>query len=68
MLISSLVFVTAQVLFLYQSVDDFVMSNINNYNGRDLITAESGTVDFSSKLDDVDDEEEEGKSNSGKLK
>lgn len=34
-----------EVLFLYNQMDDFVMSNIGTYQGRKLINIESGKID-----------------------
>lgn len=48
-----------EVLLLYDGVDDFVMSNLHEYNGRKLVTAEAGSIDLatdgaSSKAEDSD--------------
>jgi HSP90 family molecular chaperone len=45
-----------EVLFLYNSIDDFVMSNLKNYNGRPLKSAEDSSIDLS-----VEDTEEQKK-------
>jgi TNF receptor-associated protein 1 len=42
-------FVSIQVLFLYNSIDDFVMSNLKNYSGRTLKSAEDASIDLSSE-------------------
>lgn len=34
-----------EVLFMYSPIDDFVMTNLNEYNGRQLVTAETASVD-----------------------
>ena len=39
-----------QVLFMYQPLDDFVMKNLQNFNGRKLISIESSEA--SSEHDD----------------
>lgn len=43
-----------EVLFLYNSIDDFVMSNLKSYNGRALKSAEDASI----KLDEELSEEE----------
>lgn len=49
-----------EVLFLYSTIDDFVMKNLGKYNKRTLMSAESGSVDFQSKDDEkVDSKEHE---------
>jgi HSP90 family molecular chaperone len=45
-----------EVVFLYTSIDDFVMSNLKNYNGRPLKSAEDSSIDLS-----VEDTEEQKK-------
>lgn len=35
-----------EVLLLYSTIDDFVMSNIKNYSGRELVSAETSTIDL----------------------
>lgn len=46
-----------EVLFLYQTIDDFVMSNTKTYSGRALVSAEASSV----KLDEAaGDNKEEG--------
>ena len=37
-----------EVFFLYNSLDDFVMSNLSKYNGRQLKTAESADLNLAS--------------------
>lgn len=34
-----------EVLFLYNPIDDFVMNNLREYNGRKLVTAETADLD-----------------------
>ena len=34
-----------EVLFMYSPIDDFVMTNLAEYNGRALVTAETASVD-----------------------
>jgi TNF receptor-associated protein 1 len=43
-----------EVLFLYNTIDDFVMSNLRNYNGRELVSAEDSKVDFNEPAKDVE--------------
>ncbi|OUW17519.1 MAG: molecular chaperone HtpG [Opitutales bacterium TMED158] len=38
-----------EVLFLYEPVDEYVMSNLNEYDGKTLVSADQGDI----KLDDV---------------
>jgi len=47
-----------EVLFMYSPIDDFVMTNLAEYNGRQLVTAETAAVDEleSKKSDDGDDD------------
>lgn len=42
-----------EVLFLYHTVDDFVMTNLKTYNGRPIVSAESSSINF----DELEDEE-----------
>lgn len=41
-----------EVLFLYQTIDDFVMRNVNAFNGRNLVSAETSTVDLNKDKED----------------
>lgn len=36
-----------EVLFLYSTIDDFVMGNVKTFGGRPLVSAETSTVDLS---------------------
>lgn len=38
-----------EVLFLYNTIDDFVMSNLKNYSGRPLKSAEDASIDLSAE-------------------
>lgn len=38
-----------EVLFLYSSIDDFVMNNIKTFAGRQLVSAETSSVDLDDK-------------------
>jgi TNF receptor-associated protein 1 len=46
-----------EVLLLYNSIDDFVMTNIRSYNGRELTSAENSTIDLGK--DKVDEAEKD---------
>jgi len=35
-----------EVLFLYNSIDDFVMANLKTYSGRELVSAETSSIDL----------------------
>jgi HSP90 family molecular chaperone len=50
-----------EVLFLYQTIDDFVMRNVNAFNGRTLVSAETSSVD----LDKEDKAEKDGEESTG---
>lgn len=43
-----------EVLFVYSSIDDFVMANLKSYEGRDLVSADKSEVDFPNSNDDAD--------------
>lgn len=43
-----------EVLFLYHALDDFVMQNLREYNGRNILSAESGNTEVSETKDDKD--------------
>ena len=38
-----------EVLFLYHSIDEFVMSNVAEYNGRKLVSAEASEIDLAAE-------------------
>ena len=47
-----------EVLLLYNTIDDFVMSNIRNFAGREMVSAESSKVDLGdASVDDAKDKE-----------
>ena len=50
-----------EVLLLYTAIDDFVMANVEEYEGRKLVSVEKGDIDLSalSKTGEDDKEEEE---------
>nr|CCA17288.1 heat shock protein 75 kDa putative [Albugo laibachii Nc14] len=41
-----------EVLFVTQSIDDFVMTNLTEYNGRKIIAAEKAKLDLETSQDD----------------
>ena len=47
-----------EVLFLYQTIDDFVMRNVNTFNGRSLVSAETSSVDLDKEGDKDEGEED----------
>lgn len=53
-----------EVLFLYNTIDDFVMSNIKTFSGRTLISAETSSVD----LEEIKDEEDSNNDNNNDIK
>ena len=55
-----------EVLFLYQTIDDFVMRNVNAFNGRNLVSAETSSVDLNKK-DGGEEKDKEGEEASVKL-
>ena len=47
-----------EILFLYNSIDDFVMSNIKTFNGRTLVSAEDSSINLdSNSIDKKNDTE-----------
>ncbi len=51
-----------EVIFIYSAIDDFVMANIGNYEGRQLVSVEKSDIDLSkfgkNKAKDGDDDKE----------
>lgn len=49
-----------EVIFIYSAIDDFVMTNLKNFEGRKLISCEKGdlSLDDKNEEDDKDDEDE----------
>lgn len=41
-----------EVIFVYSPIDDFVMSNLGKFQGRNLVSAEKGDIDLSKSKDD----------------
>lgn len=60
-----------EVLLLYNSIDEFVMTNLKAYAGRNLVSAEASTIDFGEEKEKKDEEkgkeEEKDKEESGRL-
>jgi HSP90 family molecular chaperone len=54
-----------ECLFLFNNVDDFVMTNLGTYGGRQLVNAASSAVDLGENPKSKDDEEKEGKEDDG---
>lgn len=52
-----------EVLFMYTAIEDFVMANLEKYEGRKLVSAEKSDIDLSEliKDDDKDNDKEEAK-------
>ena len=55
-----------EVLLMYSSIDDFVMANLETYEGRNLVSVEKGDIDLSKfakekkdKVDAKDDDDED---------
>ena len=51
-----------EVIFIYSAIDDFVMANIGNYEGRQLVSVEKSNIDLSkfgkNKKEDNSDEKD----------
>lgn len=57
-----------EVIFLYSTIDDFVMNNVKTFGGRPLISAETSSVDLNSERPkDKEQSEEEIKKESAAL-
>ena len=55
-----------EVLFMYTAIDDFVMNNLSQYNGRMLVSGESKDVDVGAGTDDESkDDAEDAAANDG---
>lgn len=50
-----------EVLFLYNTIDDFVMSNIKTFGGKTLTSAETSTVDLASEMKGTKEGSEDSK-------
>lgn len=44
-----------EVIFIYSAIDDFVMANLEKYEGRNLVSVEKGDIDLSALTNDDDD-------------
>lgn len=47
-----------EILFMYNTIDDFVMSTLKKFSGRDLISAETSSIDLSVEGQSADAKEE----------
>lgn len=50
-----------EVLLLYQTIDDFVMSNVKMYGGGKVVSAEESNIDFGIKVKTKGEENETNK-------
>ena len=50
---------TNQILLLYNTIDDFLMTNLKRFQGRDLVSAESSSIDLSKEKGQSEDEKSE---------
>jgi len=58
-----------EVIFIYSAIDDFVMSNLQKYSGRPLISAEKGGLDMDKEDEsDKDDEDKDSDMDNNKNK
>lgn len=48
-----------EVIFVYSAIDDFVMANLDKFQGRKIISAEKGDIDVGDKNEDNDEETSE---------
>jgi HSP90 family molecular chaperone len=55
-----------EVIFVYSAIDDFVMANLEKFQGRKIISAEKGDLDLGDKNEKA--EEEEPETGDGKAK
>ena len=57
-----------EVIFIYSAIDDFVMANIGNYEGRQLVSVEKSDIDLSkfgkNKKEDDEKDKDDGKESS----
>ena len=51
-----------EVLFLYSNIDDFVMTNIGEFEGRKVVSAESGSINLEAESSDASGAGKDGKS------
>ncbi|RYG63964.1 hypothetical protein EON64_14935, partial [archaeon] len=53
------------ILFLYNAIDEFVMGNLKTYGGRNLVSAETSTINFDAdKKDEAEKADTKGKEDS----
>lgn len=57
-----------EVLLVYSAIDDFVMSNVGKFQGRQLVSAETGGIDLDKPNKDTEKDEKSDDSNSEKSK
>ncbi|KAL3937986.1 MAG: hypothetical protein SGBAC_007007 [Bacillariaceae sp.] len=48
-----------EVIFIYTAIDDFVMANLDKYEGRNLVSVEKGDIDLSQFQSDEDKKKKE---------
>lgn len=53
-----------EVIFIYTAIDDFVMANLEKYEGRKLVSVEKGDIDLSQFETDDDKDKKEDESDS----
>ncbi len=51
-----------EVIFVYSAIDDFVMANLDKFQGRRIISAEKSDIDFNDAKDDDDKSDKDGDS------
>jgi TNF receptor-associated protein 1 len=49
-----------EVIFLYTTIDDFVMANLEKYEGRKLVSVEQGDIDLSELLNTDEENDNKG--------
>ena len=54
-----------EVIYIYTAIDDFVMANIDVYQGRNLVSVEKGDIDLSLFATDDDDNDKDTKDKDG---
>jgi HSP90 family molecular chaperone len=42
-----------EVIFVYTAIDDFVMANLEKFEGRPLVSVEKGDIDLGDKVDEI---------------
>lgn len=51
-----------EVIFIYSAIDDFVMANMNKFEGRSLLSADRSELGFKDEDDDAEKDKEDGSS------